>query len=133
MNYEAIVINRIPYSVETNLNLNSYPYFTWEGDNGKRISAYRINSYMLDMEFYFEGTSSWYGASYCIDGRPKCSKDFYNKQIKGKTANSSDEILKWKLEFFGWDFAFSKSEDSFSNINKMMEGFKNNSLNETGV
>lgn len=116
------------------MNENSQFLFTWEGDGGKQIKTYRINHYMLDMEFFFEGVPTWYSYGYCLDQNPKCTKDFYAKQLSNRLYKediNNDEYFS--LLFFGWDFAFSNAGKSFKNINSMMDGFQNNSLKELNL
>lgn len=76
---------------------------------------------MPDMEFFFEGYTTWYWEGYCIDERPKCTIDFYNKHLKkGSFNNSNNRTITTNLTsfmFFGWDFAFNNAGTSFRNIN----------------
>ena len=53
-------MNRIDEHLRDEMNANSQILFTWEGDYSKQIKLYRINHYMLDMEFFFEGVPTWY-------------------------------------------------------------------------
>lgn len=103
LGFEAIVLYRMSEELYKGLADDHKYFFTWEGDNEKRLKVYRLVVYSLDEAFNLD--KSRFSGDACFRETNDCAEKFIDIHIKNQQFQKN-ETHKMAFQSFGTDFAF---------------------------
>ena len=88
MGFEGIVLHRMPYELYGGFRDSKTFFFTWEGDNEKRLKVYRLRVYSLDETFNLD--KSKFSGDSCFKDTNECAEKFIDLHLFNQMFNIND-------------------------------------------
>ncbi|CDW74179.1 alpha-mannosidase [Stylonychia lemnae] len=119
LGYEGIVVNRMPNEMSQEFKAQKKFFFTWEGDNDKKIKVYRVNDYKLDDLFNLD--KSKYSGDSCFKENDNCAESFIKKHLADQIFQDDSTGHDVAYQMFGGDFSFQQSPNNFGNVHLIIK------------
>lgn len=105
MGFEGIVLHRMPAELYEGFKDEKTFFFTWEGDDNKRLKVYRLRVYSLDESFNLD--KGKFSGDACFKDTNDCAEKFMGLHLASQRfAEGISQDSKIAFQTFGTDFSF---------------------------